>query len=200
MQKMPPALQVSPDCVSVPVLPWPRLQCWAGSRSRQCFSWGETPQAAALPPMWQLICHLGWPLSQAFLAWLFCAVLGSGPQRAVETCTEGDLIREKLCCESMKSYKIWRYHKTQLRGFPVWISKTRGTERSRCACPASPWACPWPKTLCQPSPWLSVPAPALWPQGSSQPLLLPKENRSRDLTFQLSFFSFIHVLHIQLRE
>lgn len=196
----PPALQVSPDCVFV--LPWHGLQCWAGSRSKQWFSWGETPQAAALHQMWQLICHLDCPPLQSFLIRLFCAVLSSGPQRAIETWGEGDLIWEKLlfkllrvCCESVKHYKTWSYHKTQLRGFPVWRSKAQGTDTSHCACPASPGASHSPGSLCQPSPWLSVPVPALLAPREQPALIAPWRKPFKRLDVSALIFHFMPCIY-----
>lgn len=199
MQKMPPALQVSPDWVSVFVLPWQGLQCWAGSRSSQSFSWGETPQAAALPLMRQLICHLGWPLPQTFLRWLFCAVLSSVPQRAAETWAEGDLIRKKLLFKLLRAM-LWIHEVLQNmkisqdsapRVSSLKIQNSRLWHVSLCLT----WGLPDPAH--RPGPHASpahgcrsLPLPC-WPQDSSQPLLLPKENHLRDLMFQLKIFPFI---------
>lgn len=40
--------------------------------------------------------------------------------------------------ESIKRYRAWSFHKTQLPVFPIGRSKTEGTNRSYCPCPASP--------------------------------------------------------------
>lgn len=209
MQKMPPALQVSPDCVFV--LPWHGLQCWVGSRSKQCFSWGETPQAAALPQMWQLICHLGWPLSQNFLTWLLCAVPSSGPQRAVETWAEGDLIWEKLLFKLLRAM-LWIHEILQNmkilqdsspRVSSLEIQNSRHWHVSLCL-PSLTWGlpdpahgpgpCASPVGGCQ-----SLPCPA-GPKGAASPYCSLKKTVQEIWRFSFNIFLSFYVLHIQLRE
>lgn len=208
MPNMPPALQVSPDCVFV--LPWHGLQCWTGSRSRQLFSWGGTHRQQlclwdSSSVSWAGPCHKIFWCSGSVL----CLVLRLKEQvrPEVKRTWSGKsfcLSCWELCCESMKHYKTWRCHKTQLWGFPVWRSKTQGTDTSHYACPASPGASLTLSLAQGPVPAQSVvvspcPCPA-GPKGAASPYCSLKKTIQKIWHCCFHFFLSIYVLHIQLRE
>lgn len=101
----------------------------------------------------------------------------------------------ELCCEYVKHYKTWSYHKTQLRGFPAWRSKAQGTDTSHCACPASPGASHSPGSLCQPSPWLSVPVPALLAPREQPALIAPWRKPFKRLDVSALIFHFMPCIY-----